>query len=571
MATIQGIYVAIFGRPADPAGLAYWNAETNNGADLSKMISALSATDEYKALYDGKTNTEIITAVYQSLFGRAPDAAGLEFFLKGLEDGTLDIASIAVSIVDGAQDSDKAIVDNKVAAADLFTESLDTQAEIDAYVGTGAADAGRAFLTPVTGDPATIPTQQAIDTVILTVANPDGGQAPGETPGGGGGGGGGGGAPTPTLEQRADEIFAQWEELDTNYTDYYIDDVNEAFIRLGVEYVEYLNDGGVVLTDIRVKNDNPVVRDQSLHDNLLGNIRQASIEGRNLPDELESELITLVTNAGEKFLSRPYEDGNFPKPSLSEADKWDALNGVDRPDLVQDLVDLQDGTGTDFGNVGWVEDRAALDTIEWFADTGSDVIAFNMDVGGAQDGFARYQGSKIEVAGSDFDVAHGAKVNFDFFIDPSWATDEPDAQMSGVWVQMDSASGGDRIWSIVEYLDGSASADRLLNEPDGNGAKPPSDDFVGFRFWSSDVGYEEYVAFEGDGWVNLSFAFEDDAHVWSVNGQELYRDESAVVASADVIETLIFNSKNYGHDETYLYDNVKVTGVSVIEQFYDIA
>lgn len=195
MATIQGIYVAIFGRPADPAGLAHWNAETNNGADLSKMINALSSTDEFKALYDGKTNAEIITAVYQSLFGRAPDAAGLEFYLKGLEDGTLNIASIAVSIVDGAQGDDKAIVDNKVAAADLFTESLDTQAEIDAYVGTDAADAGRAFLAPVTGDPETIPTQDAVDEAILTVANPDGGQAPGETPGGGGGGGGGGGAP----------------------------------------------------------------------------------------------------------------------------------------------------------------------------------------------------------------------------------------------------------------------------------------------------------------------------------------------------------------------------------------
>jgi hypothetical protein len=206
MATIQGIYVAIFGRPADPAGLAYWNAETNNGADLSKMIGALSATDEFKALYDGKTNEEIVTAVYQSLFGRAPDAAGLEFYLKGLEDGTLNIASIAVSIVDGAQDGDKAIVDNKVAAADLFTASLDTQAEIDAYVGTDAADAGRAFLAPVTGDPETIPTQESVDETILTVANPDGGQAPGETPGGGGGGGGGGGDTTAPVFTSPDAI-----------------------------------------------------------------------------------------------------------------------------------------------------------------------------------------------------------------------------------------------------------------------------------------------------------------------------------------------------------------------------
>jgi len=195
MATIQGIYVAIFGRPADPAGLAYWNTETNNGADLSKMISTLSATDEFKALYDGKSNTEIITAVYQSLFGRAPDAAGLAYYLQGLEDGTLNITSIAVSIVDGAQGGDKTIVDNKIVAADAFTASLDTQAEIDAYVGTDAANAGRAFLTPVNGDPATIPTQEAVDAAILTVGSPDGGQAPAT----GGGGGGGGGTSLPAV------------------------------------------------------------------------------------------------------------------------------------------------------------------------------------------------------------------------------------------------------------------------------------------------------------------------------------------------------------------------------------
>lgn len=188
MANIQGIYVAIFGRPADPAGLAYWKTETNDGADLSRMIGALSETAEFKALYDGKTNTEIVTAVYQALFGRAPDEAGLKFFVDGLADGTLKIGSIAVSIIDGAKGSDKTIVDNKIAAADTFTASLDTPEEIAAYVGTAGADAGRAFLKSITDDPGTIPTQEATDAAILTVGNPDGGQAP---VGGGGGGGGG--------------------------------------------------------------------------------------------------------------------------------------------------------------------------------------------------------------------------------------------------------------------------------------------------------------------------------------------------------------------------------------------
>lgn len=85
MATIQGIYIALFGRPADPGGLAYWNGVTNNGTDLSKLIGQLTASQEYLDRFKGKTNAEIVTTIYQSLFGRAPDAGGLDFFSKGLE------------------------------------------------------------------------------------------------------------------------------------------------------------------------------------------------------------------------------------------------------------------------------------------------------------------------------------------------------------------------------------------------------------------------------------------------------------------------------------------------------
>jgi hypothetical protein len=214
MPTIQGIYVAIFGRPIDPAGLVFWNGETNNGADLSKMVGALSASAEFKALYDGKTNTEIVTAIYQSLFGRAPDAAGLDFYLKGLQDGTLNIESIAISVLDGALGSDKTIVDNKIAAADVFTAHLDLQAEIDAYSGTSAADIGRAYLAPITSDKATIPTTDGTDATILTLFNPDGGQAP---VGGGGGGGGGGG---PVADTTAPTFTSSATfSLDENKTD----------------------------------------------------------------------------------------------------------------------------------------------------------------------------------------------------------------------------------------------------------------------------------------------------------------------------------------------------------------
>ncbi len=62
MATIQGVYVALFGRPADPTGLAYFNSVTKNGADLNG-IGDLTTTAEYQARFAGQSNTQIVTAI----------------------------------------------------------------------------------------------------------------------------------------------------------------------------------------------------------------------------------------------------------------------------------------------------------------------------------------------------------------------------------------------------------------------------------------------------------------------------------------------------------------------------
>ncbi len=126
MATIQGVYVALFGRPADPTGLAYFNSVTSGGANLS-AISNLAATQEYQARFAGQNNVQIITSIYQSLFNRDPEAAGLNFFVDALNKGTLSINNIAIAILDGAQGSDRTVVDAKIASANAFTTALDTR------------------------------------------------------------------------------------------------------------------------------------------------------------------------------------------------------------------------------------------------------------------------------------------------------------------------------------------------------------------------------------------------------------------------------------------------------------
>ena len=80
-----------------------------------------------------------------------------------------------------------------------------------------------------------------------------------------------------------------WDYLDDAYVSAgpYQRNINEAFVRLGVEYVEYLQGGGSPLSDVTAKytadgadaGSNPD-RLQPLHDNLLGNLSSAALAQR---------------------------------------------------------------------------------------------------------------------------------------------------------------------------------------------------------------------------------------------------------------------------------------------------
>src|SRR6476646_9000667 len=125
MASIQGIYVALFNRPADPGGLQYWNQVTGNGRDLSKIVD-LQSTPEYQTRFIGQTNTQVVSSIYKSLFNRDAEPGGLAFFVDALTTGRATINSIAINILDAAVGADKTLIDPKISAADLFTTHLDT-------------------------------------------------------------------------------------------------------------------------------------------------------------------------------------------------------------------------------------------------------------------------------------------------------------------------------------------------------------------------------------------------------------------------------------------------------------
>ena len=151
---VQELYLAYYGRPADPTGLDFWVKELAAASGKTDaIIAAFGTSAEAKKLYDGKTAEQAINALYQQIFGRDADPVGLKFYSEGLTKGTYTLPGLANSIKAGAINDDGTILTNRTAVADSFTAQV--KASGAAYTGSDAETLGRSFVASVTKDTAT--------------------------------------------------------------------------------------------------------------------------------------------------------------------------------------------------------------------------------------------------------------------------------------------------------------------------------------------------------------------------------------------------------------------------------
>ena len=169
---VQQLYIAYFGRPADPAGQNFWaqviDAEIG---DISSVLKGFSTSGESVALYGTFSTTQQVTAIYANVFNRPAESAGLAFWVDQIASGKLTPAQAAWTIQQSAGSIDASAVSNKLIAANVFTSNVDTPAEIAAYSSPYAASIGRAFLNKVDATSASITnvaTYAAIDVAIAT-------------------------------------------------------------------------------------------------------------------------------------------------------------------------------------------------------------------------------------------------------------------------------------------------------------------------------------------------------------------------------------------------------------------
>ena len=161
---LQHLYVAYYGRPADPAGLAFWadylargNASTTlpdfvsaygTHAAVKTVVENFGRSEESVALY-GTDHETIVRAIYRNLFHREPDAEGLKFYVDGLNDGLISVAQAALLVANGALGADATAVSAKAGMARLFTAGLAPRGLTTTYNGLAPNDLVRSVLSGV--------------------------------------------------------------------------------------------------------------------------------------------------------------------------------------------------------------------------------------------------------------------------------------------------------------------------------------------------------------------------------------------------------------------------------------
>lgn len=157
-------YLAYFGRPADVSGKQFFANK-----ELADVVATFDGSAESQALYGGDTAAKI-NSIYNNLFNRDAEPAGLLYWLGQVNSGKITPAGAALSILNGAAGTDATAVANKLKAADAFVSALDTTAEIIGYSGMDAVASARTWMKAVDSTAATLTAAVAGAQTAVTAA-----------------------------------------------------------------------------------------------------------------------------------------------------------------------------------------------------------------------------------------------------------------------------------------------------------------------------------------------------------------------------------------------------------------
>ena len=97
------LYQAAFDRAPDLGGLGFWISTLDAGWGLKDVAKNFLASPEFSARYGSLDNTQYITALYNNVLHRAPEAAGFAYHSEALASGSVDRAQLLINFSESAE------------------------------------------------------------------------------------------------------------------------------------------------------------------------------------------------------------------------------------------------------------------------------------------------------------------------------------------------------------------------------------------------------------------------------------------------------------------------------------
>jgi len=126
-AQIAELYVATFDRAPDAAGLKYWVEQHKKGMSIEDIAKSFFDQPETKEKYDNADLDTFIESVYEHVLDRKADQAGLEYWKGELEKGHISKDKFIIAILNGAkehQDDHKHLLDKVDVGLTFVKEGL---------------------------------------------------------------------------------------------------------------------------------------------------------------------------------------------------------------------------------------------------------------------------------------------------------------------------------------------------------------------------------------------------------------------------------------------------------------
>ena len=89
------LYSAAFNRAPDQPGLSFWISQLDQGASPATVAQNFATSAEFKALYGGSPSaSELVTALYMNVLGRAPDLSGFAYWTNKVLGGMSESSAL---------------------------------------------------------------------------------------------------------------------------------------------------------------------------------------------------------------------------------------------------------------------------------------------------------------------------------------------------------------------------------------------------------------------------------------------------------------------------------------------